>query len=212
MLSFMPVGRKPGHSRESLVKAALHIADTQGVVALTVRALGSAIGASATAIYRYFDTKDALIDAIRETLLAHAASIWTPNDDPIESLVGLARAVRTTAQLHPSLGQILTLAATPNAATNQVPLVIIDHLERLGVSQDSMVMAYRQLETLTIGSAIFDFSGAPRHLSDRRERMRNLGRTEFDAQLTDDAAVARINDEAFEKNLRLVLNSLARRA
>jgi hypothetical protein len=42
--------------------------------------------------------------------------------------------------------------------------------------------------------------------------MRNLGRTEFDAQLTDDAAVARINDEAFEKNLRLVLNSLARRA
>ena len=203
----MPAGRKPGHTRESLVKAALDIVDTQGVGALTVRALGSAIGASATAIYRYFDTKDALIDAIRETLLAHAVSLWTPNDDPTESLVGLARAVRTTAQHHPSLGQILTFSATPNATTNQLPLVIIGYLEQLGVGADSMVVAYRQLETLTIGSAIFDFSGAPRHLSDRRERMTNLGRPEFNAQLADDDAVARINDEAFETNFRLVLAS-----
>lgn len=207
----MTAGRKPGHSRESLVMAALHIADTQGVGALTVRALGAAIGASATAIYRYFDTKESLIDAIRETLLARATSIWIPHSDPIESLVGLARAVRTTAQLHPSLGQILSRTATPNDATNQLPLVIIDHLERLGVSQDSMVTAYRQLETLTIGSAIFDFSGAPRHLSDRRERMTNLGRPEFIAQLSDDDAVARVNDEAFETNFRLVLTSLAGR-
>lgn len=208
----MSAGRKPGHSRESLVRAALHIADTQGVDALTLRALGSAIGASATAVYRYFDTKDALIDAIRETLLAEAVSVWTPVPDPTESLVGLARAVRTTAQHHPSLGQILTFSASLNEATNQLPLVIIHYLERLGVSANSMVVAYRQLETLVIGSAIFDFSGAPRHLSDRRERMSNLGRPEFDAQLTDDAAVARINDEAFERNLRVVLNSLTARA
>jgi TetR/AcrR family tetracycline transcriptional repressor len=204
----MPAGRKPSHSRESLVQAALNIADTQGIGALTVRALGSAIGASATAVYRYFDTKSALIDAIRQTLLAHTASTWVPDPDPTESLVSLARAVRTTAQLHPSFGPIMMISATRNEANNGLPLVIIDHLERLGVAADSMVVAYRQLETLTIGSAIFDFGGAPHHLSDRRERMTHLGRSEFIAQLSDDEAVARINDEAFEKNFRLVLKSL----
>jgi AcrR family transcriptional regulator len=205
----MNAGRKPKHSRESLVAAALRIADTQGVSALTARALGSAIGASATAIYRYFDSKEALLDAIRETLLAHAGSNWTPHPDPTESLVNLGRALRTTAQLHPSLGQVLTIAATPSAGVNQLPLAIIEHLERLGVPTETMVVAYRQIETLAVGSAIFDFSGAPRHFSDRRHRMTSLPRPEFKAQLIDDDAVSRTNDEAFEMNLRVVIRSLS---
>lgn len=212
MLTRVSVGRRPNYSRESFVAAALQIADEHGIDALTVRALGSALGASATAIYRYFETKDELLDAIREALFGQVLTNWKRDPNPTESLVNLGRALRTTAQQHPTLGQILTNRVAPNTTFNQLPMVVIDHLERLGVTADNMVIAYRQLETLAIGSAIFDFSGAPNHLRDRRERMTGIGRPEFDAQVTDDDAIARINDQAFETTLRLVINSLSGQA
>jgi AcrR family transcriptional regulator len=204
------VGRKPSHSRESFVEAALQIADEQGIGALTVRTLGTAVGASATAVYRYFDTKEALIDAIREALVAKMQANWTPNENPVESLVNLGRALRITAQKHPSFGQILIVGATPNDATNQLPQVVIALLEQLGVTHDRIVVGYRQIETLAIGSAIFDFGGAPHHLRERRERMTAIGHPAFNAQLADDESVARINDEAFESSLRIIIEHLTR--
>ena len=207
----MSVGRRPTHSRESFVAAALHIADDQGIGALTVRALGAAVGASATAIYRHFETKDALLDAIREALFGDIAAQWTPDPDPTESLVNLGRALRATALLHPSLGEILTIRVTPTASFNQLPLVVLTLLEQIGVKEDRLALGYRQLETLSIGSAIFDFSGAPHHLRDRRERMAGLNRPEFTKHTADDDAVARLNDQAFETTLRLVIASLAQR-
>lgn len=205
----MSAGRKPSHSRESFVAAALEIADEHGIGALTVRALGSAVGASATAIYRYFETKDQLLDAIREALFDQVLAHWKPDPNPIESIVNLGRALRNTAQEHPSLGQVLTVRVTPSATFYQLPLLVIGLLEQLGVPADRLALGYRQLETLSIGSAIFDFSGAPHHLRDRRERMTSIGRPEIDEHTTDDDAVARLNDHAFEATLRLVITSLA---
>ena len=205
----MSVGRKPSHSRESFVAAALHIADEHGIDALTVRTLGSAVGASATAIYRYFETKDELLDAIREALFSRIFDHWKPGPNPTESLVNLGRALRNTAREHPSLGQLLTLRVAPNATFNQLPLIVIGLLEQLGVPPDRRALGYRQLETLSIGSAIFDFGGAPHHLRDRRERMAGLNLPEFKQHTTDDDAVAQLNDQAFETTMRLVINSLA---
>ena len=205
----MSVGRRPSHSRESFVAAALQIADDHGIGALTVRALGAAVGASATAIYRHFETKDDLLDAIREALFDDIALQWKPDPDPTESLVNLGRALRATALLHPSLGEILTVRVTPTATFNQLPLVVLTLLEQIGVKGDQLALGYRQLETLSIGSAIFDFSGAPYHLRDRRERMAGLNRREFRKHTTDDDAVARLNNRAFETTLRLVIASLA---
>jgi AcrR family transcriptional regulator len=192
------------------VTAALQLADEHGIGALTVRALGKRVGASATAIYRYFPTKEALIDAIREALLTELQSNWKPATDPIENLISLGRALRSTALRHPSLGQILILGFAPNANTNQLPQVVIALLEQLGVPEDRLIVGYRQIETLAIGSAIFDFGNAPHHLRDRRERMTAIGHPAFNEQLADDESVARINDEAFEASLRLILEHLTR--
>jgi AcrR family transcriptional regulator len=202
------VGRKPSHSRESFVTSALHLADERGIGALTVRALGTEVGASATAIYRYFPTKEALIDAIRENLLAEVQASWAPADDPVESLIALGRALRATALQHPSLGQVLIVGLTPNDATNQIPHVVISLLENIGVPCDRLVVGYRQIETFAIGSAIYDFAGAPNHLRDRRVRMNAVQHPAFFNQLADEESVERVNEIAFESTLRILVEHL----
>ena len=205
----MAVGRKPVHSRESFVAAALQLADKRGIGAVTVRALGAEVGASATAIYRHFPTKEALISAVQEELLAQVGKAWVSDADPIESFVNLGRALRAVAQRHPTLGQVLLIAIPSDAGPNPMSSLIVALLEQLGVTGERLVVGYRQLETLAIGSAIFDFGGAPTHLSDRRQRMNTLGHPDFTRHLNNDQAVARINDQAFDATLRHVVRDLA---
>jgi AcrR family transcriptional regulator len=205
----MTVGRKPVHSRESFVAAALQLADESGIGAVTVRALGAEIHASATAIYRHFPTKEALISAIQDHLLTRVYAAWKSDPDPMESFVSLGRALRTVAQRHPSLGQALLIATPPDVGANPLSTLIVALLEQMGVTGERLVVGYRQLETLAIGSAIFDFSGAPTHLSDRRIRMHTLGHPDFTRHLNNAKAVARINDQAFDATLRLILQDLS---
>ena len=59
-------GPKPALSREDVIAAAISIADTdgQGLEALTMSAVAEKLGFTTMALYRYFPSKEALIDAI----------------------------------------------------------------------------------------------------------------------------------------------------
>ena len=78
----VPPGRKPSKSREEFVQSAIDFADEHGIDALTVRALGSAMGLSATAVYRYFPTKETLLSAMREELLSEVVVAADDVPDP----------------------------------------------------------------------------------------------------------------------------------
>ncbi len=56
-------GPKPTMDRDDVVRAAMGIADADGLVALTMHAVASALGFTTMALYRYFPNKEALIDA-----------------------------------------------------------------------------------------------------------------------------------------------------
>jgi AcrR family transcriptional regulator len=53
-------------SRETIVAAALEIVEEQGLSKLTMRALGDRLGVEAMALYHYFPSKDALLEAVSE--------------------------------------------------------------------------------------------------------------------------------------------------
>lgn len=53
-------------SRERIVAAALELVDERGLEGLTMRALGRKLGVEAMALYHYFPSKGALIEAIGE--------------------------------------------------------------------------------------------------------------------------------------------------
>lgn len=205
----MPPGRKPSHTREEFVAAAIAYADEQGIWTLTLRALGQSVGVSTTAVYRYFRDKDALIVTLRETLLSQvAASLEADSHDPVATLMGSALAYRSVVREHPCLSQIMGLPALEGDVSGAVQKLVVGQLEELGLTGPLLVRGYQQIESFVVGTASFDFSDAPRHLDDRQQRLTQLGHPDFIATLPDEAGVERNNETAFEASLRAIIESL----
>ncbi|MDA0635643.1 TetR/AcrR family transcriptional regulator C-terminal domain-containing protein [Nonomuraea sp. MCN248] len=111
----MPAKRPPVPlSRERIIEAALHIADTQGLRRLTMRRLGDALQVEAMAIYHHLPRgKEALMDALAEHVTAlhvEQGATWQ------ETARAWCRAGRELLREHPG---VLALALTkpPKGAT-----------------------------------------------------------------------------------------------
>ena len=104
----MPAKRPPiPLSRERIIDAALHIADSQGLRRLTMRRLGDALQVEAMAIYHHLPRgKDALMDALAE----HVTAVHVePGGSWQESAKAWCRASRAALREHPG---VLALALT----------------------------------------------------------------------------------------------------
>lgn len=55
-------------TRERVLKAAIKLADRNGLGALSMRRLGTELGVEAMSLYRYFDSKEALLNGMAEQL------------------------------------------------------------------------------------------------------------------------------------------------
>ncbi|MEV7562923.1 TetR/AcrR family transcriptional regulator [Streptomyces sp. NPDC089795] len=91
-------GRPARLDRDRTVATALDLLDEVGLDALTMRRLADAMDVQAGALYRYFATKDDLLTAMAERMLAGLAATGTDGDrdgDWSERLATLARAMRT---------------------------------------------------------------------------------------------------------------------
>lgn len=107
----------PGLTAERIRDEALRLIDDEGLEAFSTRRLGAALGCEAMAIYWYYPSKDALLDAVVEALISRIA---VPPGEPsgsgdwLDALRGLARGYRRLAHQHP---HAFTLLATRRFAT-----------------------------------------------------------------------------------------------
>ena len=204
----MPPGRRPSRTHDEFVAAGIEYADWHGLDSLTLRELGRVMGTSATAVYRYFPDKESLYSAMRDTLLAAAVTGVDLEDEPRAVLVSLARGFRDQARAHPCLGPLMILAQLQGPAADAVPILVGNALLRFGIPEARLPLVYRQLESFVVGTTVFDFSGAPSHLSDRARRLAALSVLGFDRAFDNEAAVDAINEEAFKATLEILLDAL----
>lgn len=191
--------------------AAIEFADEHGLDSLTLRDLGRAIGASATAVYRYFPDKEALYSAMRDALLTAAVTPVDLEGDPRSVLIELARGFRTQARAHPCLGLLMVQSKLEGPAADAIPLLVGGALRRLGVPDASLAVAYRQLESFVVGTTVFDFSGAPEHLDSRRRRLASASDLGFDAAYSNEKAVDALNERAFVASLEALVDAISPR-
>jgi AcrR family transcriptional regulator len=208
----VPAGRKPTLTRDEFVVAAIRFADEFGLAALSLRELGRAMGVSPTAVYRYFQDKDDLIVQIRETLLAQVLDSDPTRIPPREFIVATALAYRRMAKFHPCFSQVMVIAVTEGDAAQATPELLTRALEALGLQGDAVIRGYRQLESCVVGMSYFDFANAPHHLQERLDRMRRVDRQDFQSAFGDPDDVERINEEAFEATIRMLLDALVAQA
>lgn len=103
-MSGMARPRKPLLSRERIVATALTLIDGEGLQAVSTRRLAAELGVSGPSLYNHFTTKDDILDAVADAVVAQVdLSMFDGDPDWRESLVGWARSYRAALAAHPNI-------------------------------------------------------------------------------------------------------------
>ena len=152
---------RPQLTRESVLQAALQLADRDGIEALTMRALAEQLGVEAMSIYYHLPNKDAILDGLVEVVFAEIehevggfppppatdASSWAPALR--ERILGARRVLLR----HPWLPNVMNArgASGPNAMRHVDGVVGI--MRAGGMSHD---LIHHSLHAL--GSRMYGFT------------------------------------------------------
>ncbi|MBT2249257.1 TetR/AcrR family transcriptional regulator C-terminal domain-containing protein [Arthrobacter sp. BHU FT2] len=93
-------------TREVVLAKALEIVDSEGVDALTMRRLGQELGRDPMGLYRYAESRAALLDGLAELVLDEL-SVNSTDPDWKAQLRALAHDVRLLALQHPNVVPLL---------------------------------------------------------------------------------------------------------
>jgi AcrR family transcriptional regulator len=140
-------------SRDQVLRAALAIIDLEGVEALSMRRLGRALGRDPMAVYRYAETKTALLDGVVELVLSEL-TVDATDEDWQSQLREVARRFRAIAVAHP---QVVPLLVTRPLAT---PLALRPHgtLRPLEATLELLVRSgFRDVDALHVYRLFFGF-------------------------------------------------------
>jgi AcrR family transcriptional regulator len=142
---------RPSLTHDQIVAAAIEIADTEGVEALSMRKVAARLGAGTMSLYRYVANKDDLLDLMVDAIIGEEPLPEEPAGDWRSELAEQARRVRRGAQRHPwAIGFIL---ARPNLGPNAVRT--IEHamaaVDGLGIDIDGMLDMVATVDAFVIG-------------------------------------------------------------
>src|SRR5436189_3529875 len=106
----MAAGARIPLSRDSVLRAALELADRTGVEAVTMRRLGDELGYEAMSLYRHIANKDDLLNGMLDLVLAE----WELPDaeaDAVDAIRTTARSVHQGLRRHPWAARLLMTGA-----------------------------------------------------------------------------------------------------
>jgi len=138
---------------EGILEAAERVA-ADGFERLTVRAVAAELGASPMALYRYFATKDDLVDALLDGVLGRFEPD-PPTDDWLEDLRRFALAHRRVLAQHPQAITSLFTHANPGLNATRIGEVALRILRQGGITGEAAVAAFTGILALNYGWAAF---------------------------------------------------------
>jgi AcrR family transcriptional regulator len=144
------VGREAQISRAAILAAALHLADAQGLSAVSMHSVARSLGVSPMALYRHVDDKDALLDGLVEMLLTEipaVAGTWE------ERLTALANGIRETARRHPAAFPLVLTRPAITPAARAVRDAVHAALHDGGLPAANVARAERLISTAVLGFA-----------------------------------------------------------
>lgn len=153
----MATSRAPRNTltRERVLAGALDLADSQGLDALTIRALAAHLGVRPMSIYHYVATKEELLDALVDVVYLE---LYVPvtTGDWREELARRARSMRSSLARHPWALTVMESRAKPGPANLAGHEAVLDLLATVGFSVDAAGHAYAVLDAFSYGFALQD--------------------------------------------------------
>ena len=108
-------------SRERIVRAAIAIADAEGLESVSLRKVGAALDAGPMRLYGYLSTKDELLELMVDAVYGEMAAKGPIRGDWRKALRAIARRMRQAAGDHPWF--IDLLGGRPNQGPNGLALL-----------------------------------------------------------------------------------------
>lgn len=193
--------KTPLISRRKALEAALHIVDTEGLNALSIRRLGDALNVNGASLYHHFHNKEDILVGVTQLALAEVTSpratdeswrVWMPQN-----------AYRTREALisHPELIPIMLRRASMGIGSEALESSIL-RLKEEGVPMGAIAPILESLELLAISSAL-------KHVGDAKAASVDTPAGE-EPSLRAQAAAARTlsSEETFELLVAAVLSSV----
>lgn len=141
------VGPKPKHTRGQIVAAAIDLADSEGMAAVSIRRVAAEIGAGAASLYRYLRSHDELVELMVDTV-GGEYDLAPSHERPQAQLLNLALQGRAIMHRHPWLAPLLLTrhSVGPNS---------LEYLERALAALDSVDMpGASKLQTVAMMTAL----------------------------------------------------------
>ncbi|MER5185380.1 TetR/AcrR family transcriptional regulator [Streptomyces sp. NPDC002896] len=110
-------GRRPAFSREAITTAAVALADTEGLEAVTMRRVAQRVGAAVMSLYSYAPDKETLLELMVDHVSGELPTTGAPTGDWREDLKTIAHLQRALMLRHPWLPAALSTRRTPGPNT-----------------------------------------------------------------------------------------------
>jgi TetR/AcrR family transcriptional regulator, tetracycline repressor protein len=151
--------RRPPLTRERIIRTALSLIDEGGLERLTMRRLGGELGVEAMSLYKHVAGKEAILDGVRELLLADFAEALPaePPADWRDDLARFARAYRALGRAHPEAFALL--ARAPERAYLAGGDIAEHGLRRLidaGLDRQTAIHAQRTVVRFVLGASLLE--------------------------------------------------------
>lgn len=190
---------------DTLARAALVFIDEHGVDALTIRALGQQVGMHHTAVYRHYRSKNELLRAVLAIVIGDAfeQSDSLP-EDPEKRLLVIVKGLRKALHSHPAVTAAYLLPVETLAdseAVVEIQQMGVQALREMGLEGQDLVVRYQMLESFVFGSSVFDFGGAPDHITSRSRRHKMMADPEFTSLGASEELIDAVTESAFELGL-----------
>jgi AcrR family transcriptional regulator len=140
--------------RETIVRAAQRVLDEDGLAGLTVRRIGSELGADPTAIYRHFRDKDELV-----VELADRAFASLPEPDPAlpwqERLRRMLRAALELYRENPDFAIQLSHQPDDTPGLQRIAEAVLGTLAEAGLGPRERAVVHQLITNYAVGSGLF---------------------------------------------------------
>ncbi|MEY3566239.1 MAG: hypothetical protein RLZ19_253 [Actinomycetota bacterium] len=193
-------------TRGDFLRSAFQIVDSEGLSALTMRALGDRMGVDPTAVYRHFPSRERLIDAMLDAVVQQAAESPNSGDNPRDRVMAVAVNIRRAFRSHPNVAGALATATGDFPSGFTITRKMISALRDLGLRDGNLVRMYQTFEGYILGSCVFDTGGYPETFVIRQARYRLIGESEFTEVAISAENVERVTEEAFIETIGILLD------
>lgn len=216
----LPQGPSRTLDHETITRAAVALADREGLQAVSIRKVANEVGSSPMSLYRHINSRDDLTELMYDAVLGEL-DLDAIEQDWQAGLTRIARGLRTLHHRHPWVGQLAQRATLgPNA------IRMLEHamavVQPLGLTIDATLDLVATTVQFTRGFVLeevgeveaqrrrgMDQQAWHRHLAPFLTRLLQDGEHPYLERLIRDAEDFPDLDVVFERRLAMLLDGLA---